>query len=794
MSDATKQPDRRRPFKRVDNQAFIPAKVLDGDGVACGCHIQKDIGDIDAKLDAFIKDSRNKLLGQVLSDLIDTVRTALHPSKLAKILVDAIRNKLGTVPAKIFEVPLTILGGIGEILFAPVNKIIDPIVGIIERGAQAFVRLFATPLLLRAVRFVPQWVPVTPRASDNAVDRSQVIEVEGVCVRSYGNPIDVPFANWHAWFAWNVQVQLEPQYALALAPVADPPNTSGAAAGETSVIKSGSFEIQGDAGALFASDAAYRKGFSADDMPFNDGPWITPGGKQVLGETDFTTDFFWPMPGMFVWASGRHVYDCSRVTHKAGATGGRDSEASPPLMCAMMQPARAMATARFQAVVFPENGSLAVPAIEFLFIACKRGGYIAHEKLADEDYVFIIDLPPGPAAASPFPIAHTDEVPHNTITLRPRLLRKLKFLLPIGSSSEPPIIELLPPATPRAAPQQVRVKIPQGVLGGAAYGFKLSLGWHDPTREFARQVLVYELDVRSLTMRLTDRENPAQKLRNLVGADREKALRDAIMAELEQIEVDVPFLKEPIHPLKIPALRALVEPVVTKMLDTLLDIIVKLMPTETEEEWLLRIGVNGAWATFFLKPKIQRIEPAPGQPSTNKPVDFNASGLVFRGSLAIGDELSMALHGSEFDPVGDIMRAPLDGRTLKLPNGAKVPWANIVSPNTKKEFDDILFDVMHRLMFDTTGGVSRLSLGFDNSPLGLIDPDPVGNRGTQPQNNPMVAQAVIDPAVRLTRSATFARALSPEMVLVEDGAGGRPDYRVVYELKITHQIADSNPA
>ena len=86
--------------------------------------------------------------------------------------------------------------------------------------------------------------------------------------------------------------------------------------------------------------------------------------------------------------------------------------------------------------------------------------------------------------------------------------------------------------------------------------------------------------------------------------------------------------------------------------------------------------------------------------------------------------------------------------------------------------------------------MSKLSLGFDNAPLGLIDPDAGLASGTQPQDNPMRAQNVFDPPVRLKRAANFARAISPEMILVEDR---RPDYEVVYELKVRRQVADDAP-
>src|SRR5262249_30941441 len=155
-----------------------------------------------------------------------------------------------------------------------------------------------------------------------------------------------------------------------------------------------------------------------------------------------------------------------------------DPESADPGMCAMIHPARALATAHFQAFAFPENGTFAVPAVQFLFVASRRGGYMDHASMADSDYEFIIDLPPVNAATSPYPIGNTDDFPHNTIVVRPRLLRDLRFLKPIDSKEAEPRIEPIRPNDPSQAPSQVKLTIPKSVLDGAdAYGFRLVLGW-----------------------------------------------------------------------------------------------------------------------------------------------------------------------------------------------------------------------------------------------------------------------------------------------------------------------------
>lgn len=785
--------DRRRPFRRIDNDDFLPKRVLDGDGAACGCKIEKDLGDLEAKLDQFVKDTKESVLGKTLNTVIEVVRAVLNPNRLADLLLEFIKEKLGDVAAAILTVPIKAAGGALGFLLTPVTVISEAVIGAIDNALKAFLKKFGRELLRRANRVLPQWVPVELGLSNNSVDRPQVIEVEGLCVRSFGNPVDVPFINWHTWFSWNVQVKLEKEYEKARSPSGDPPNTSGMQAGERSIIVPGSFEVQWDAGALFgaAERDRYKTKIKDTDTPSVDGPMTLDGNlatKPDIG-SELDTAFLWPMPGMFVWASGRHVYDCSRVTHKASADKKKgDVEATPPRMAAMINPARALATARFQGFVFPENGNFAVPAIEFMFVASRRGGYIQHDAMADGDYVFIIDLPPGPAGASPYPIGNTDLVPHNTIVIRPRLLKSLRFLERIGGKAVDPVLEVLPPADPSKPPQQVRLTIPKGVLDGAsAYGFKLALGWYDPARELARQVMLCEVDFRSLDMRLTDRDNPGAKMRKIF-KDEEEDLKDLIFKELEKLEVPLPFVGN-VKILTIPGLGDLVRLAVSRALAAFIDGLVGLLPTEAHEEWLFRVGVNGRWVTLFFEPGTDRNSK---DRRSNPRRVFDNNQLRFKFAMAKGDELMIASHGLEFDPVGDIMHAAIKDRTIGFKDdpARPVPWALIVDPVSKAERDRMLFVLVRRMMFDTTEGPGKLSLGFDNSPLGLLDPDIEGNLGKVGENNPMIVETVLDPPEPVARRPKFARAIGPEMILVEEVSGGRPDYELAYTLSVKPQIAD----
>ncbi len=141
----------------------------------------------------------------------------------------------------------------------------------------------------------------------------------------------------------------------------------------------------------------------------------------------------------------------------------------------MVNPCRAVATARWEAFKFPENDG-AVPVIQFMFFASKRGGYIDHETISDTDFEFIVDLPDLDLhRTAPFPIGHTAKFPaanpprfpHNTIVLRPRLLKHFNTgaFLEAGTVQNPPIVEVIPPDDPSQPPKQVKVMIPLSKMG-----------------------------------------------------------------------------------------------------------------------------------------------------------------------------------------------------------------------------------------------------------------------------------------------------------------------------------------
>jgi hypothetical protein len=170
-----------------------------------------------------------------------------------------------------------------------------------------------------------------------------------------------------------------------------------------------------------------------------------------------------------------------------------------------LHPVKALASARWEAVSFPENNNLFVPGIQFLFFATKEGGYYEDLKLGGQDYEFIVDLPKIKEPEYNWTIGHTSEFPFNTGVLRsPQLLWKVDFdpfqksidrtSKALGRSFNlakiEPKIEFVPPKEPGLVPEQVKVTIPLAGVGSGvdAYGVILSLGWLDPDRSQARRV------------------------------------------------------------------------------------------------------------------------------------------------------------------------------------------------------------------------------------------------------------------------------------------------------------------
>jgi hypothetical protein len=193
----------------------------------------------------------------------------------------------------------------------------------------------------------------------------------------------------------------------------------------------------------------------------------------------FGRDWAWPVGSEYIWLAGRWIYDCGHPED-----GFTRSE---------LHPCKAVATARWEAVKFDEN-ERHVPAIQFMFFACRFGGYWDFPSISGSDYEFIVDLPEAPAPPPAYPIGHTPEFPMNTIVVRPRLLVKLDYA-PFGNARGPrasageadPEIAMASRESGRDAKQVVRIPLTKPGRPQLVRRHRV-LGWHDPAREQAQKV------------------------------------------------------------------------------------------------------------------------------------------------------------------------------------------------------------------------------------------------------------------------------------------------------------------
>ncbi len=287
-------------------------------------------------------------------------------------------------------------------------------------------------------------------------------ELEGLLVRSFQTWTDVPAFQWHKWYDWNFHVVPADGYKH----VRGTGNVEGIQTGAKTPVEQGkTVECEWDCGAFGAYDY---------DLPSGRRPPLNEPGP-MFGDA---RDWAWPMAGQHVWLSGRWIYDCGHA-HKG-------------FMKTELHPCKAVATARWEAVKFDEHGHY-VPALQFMFFACRKGGYFDFPAINDRDYEFIVDLPQGSPEAAEFAVGRTADFPMNTLRVRPRLLVKVDpgpFTNAYGVRAEPgqatPQVELLPPRAEGEPPRQVKVRIPLTTLPSNnvdSYGVVVSLGWHDPREE-----------------------------------------------------------------------------------------------------------------------------------------------------------------------------------------------------------------------------------------------------------------------------------------------------------------------
>jgi hypothetical protein len=240
------------------------------------------------------------------------------------------------------------------------------------------------------------------------------------------------------------------------------------------------------------------------------------------------------MAGMFFWAIGRSVYDCTHATKDVGHRMNRGDRMPDPRLSEeerlergvhvnQLNPLRAIATARWEAFKFKENPK-PVPAIQFMFYAnthlssagffeskenAQRSGF---QPLNQQNYEFIVDLPePVLTRKSEYPIGHTPDFALNTLVLQPRLVVDAQFepftktdngadgifedsadraRHPRKPARGPtPIVELFG-ARPNQPARQALVRIPlkDASADDNSYGVLLSIGWLDTEAVSAKKV------------------------------------------------------------------------------------------------------------------------------------------------------------------------------------------------------------------------------------------------------------------------------------------------------------------
>jgi hypothetical protein len=436
---------------------------------------------------------------------------------LAKLVKGATRNIPGVNFVNLLDFIAEKITGKSPI--EELSKFLGNLLGSAVEGA-----LFA-----RYLRSIPAWVPVGRKGYANefvyredgeprTVTREEEREVEGFLVASYPIVNDTVFTQWSHFRHWTFHVQPTAgfRYLVGRGNVPDP--------NEQKFLND--FKVSEGDEAYRALSCIYGQTLPNNENPVDTGALeclmdlgalTKPPGDRGSHGAMFNAKWpYWPMVGDYFWASGRWAYDCMR------AFGEGTNERFPT----MINPVKAFASARVEGFKFAQN-TLAVPATRFFFFATSEGGYVHFRQatdhnqkvhtsdihLEDEDYTFLIDLPPVDAKRSDFAVGGTVDFPLNRIVLRPRLLIDIKQG-PFGItelSDTPsvsgltfqkvdPIIEVLRPSDLNAMPTQAKVTIPLKQLGASdkprAVALDIAFGWHDPDEAQARTLFKVKLQVR----------------------------------------------------------------------------------------------------------------------------------------------------------------------------------------------------------------------------------------------------------------------------------------------------------
>ena len=808
MADPTTELDRLRQFMRINNRESMPDAAPDGLGVKCGCHVPEELGNLTEEFRSFLG-RRPGALG-TLSRALEAAKAAARVAKEVAEIADRIRLLALAISAAAAAAGAALGAGIGGVIAAlisianvltTVSAFVNGVLDAIETGLKEFMVRMGSALAERAIRRIPQWVPVEDAGNRDRITAAQVREVEGVVARSYCDPLGTPFFQWQQWLSWSIQVRPEPAYRKLRV---DGFQFSSEGITGKPLVDPATVEVQWDMGALNVGGegpGVYGRKLDGKKTEAELTAREAPFFQSTRIFSDSENNWLWPTAGMYVWASGRWVYDCSRPNRvDAGST-------NPPKMYTMLNPARAMATSSWEAFGFPENTPAgvrtirnAVPAIRFMFIASQHGGHLDHPTLADEDYEFILDLPPPPEPPSPFPVGHTlahkrtdgvPDFPQNTIVLRPMLLRDLRR--PFGNVRlVTPVVELLQSAKGPGIVEQVKLTVPAGQLGksNGHAGFLLSLGWFDPNLERANTAKSARVQIDAMRGRLSlDRDTPVETLRKLFKPELD-AIKKKIVEDISKIKLPIipgnpttidqlinNSLPEPLHSM-VAGIAREIQKLALKMVDTtlegLLDLLAKGVGGATTEECMFHFGVNGRWTSRFLDLERNQSQAFKTPEEAPNPVDVE---MV----LGPDDALHYASSGVEWNPVGNIMFDGNADRMLKRDNSA-VNWAQI-SRASGTELRDLAFEYALKILMGGSG--VGLAMGIENDPIGVKQPqaldkpdgiNPIGRRNAQPGD------------VDVDRAAsTFAHAEGRQSVLSAEVLGQK-DYVLEGKVHIAKQF------
>ena len=366
------------------------------------------------------------------------------------------------------------------------------------------------------IRLTPSWTTTMGTTEADAEH-----EIFGKLKRSFQTWTDAPPGQWHRWYDWNFHVVPEEPFAWLRGPAnEDVPQKATPA--EHSLIP---FKDLIN-GTIFGPARNVVPGHAMECEWDTGAIGSRPGGM-------FGNDWSIPMTGEYVWIAGRSIYDGGHEHEQ------KNEDGTKTFLCrSELHPCKAVASARWEAFQFAQNSHV-VPAIKFMFLTHRMGGFVDFDSLRPKDgkdYEFIVDLPEMPDVERPLSVAvgHTPEFPHNTIVLR-KLDEPLVFADfapfanatgngPPTSGFRPEVILLDAADETKPRQRQAKVRIPLLELLKAHpdtdyYGVILWMGWPDPDRSQGKKVKKVTVNFTNLRKGVIDHDTFAEEWRFKAGVN-----------------------------------------------------------------------------------------------------------------------------------------------------------------------------------------------------------------------------------------------------------------------------------